>query len=576
VTGIHNISIHSLKIETSVRSVYSVVKNAILILFLLSNAIAYSQNIPYENAVVSSANELASEVGIKILKSGGNAIDAAVGTAFALAVVYPQAGNLGGGGFIVLHTEKGFETSIDFRETAPLLSSKNMYLDNNGNVISELSTTGQLASGIPGSVAGLLFALEKYGTKSREEILSYAIDLAEKGFHINKELAHSFNYHRSDFNQFVSSSKVFGKKFSEGILFVQTDLANTLKEISAKGRDGFYKGTVADKIVAEMKNGNGIISLSDLENYKPVERNVIKGTYRGYDIITMGSPSSGGTCLIYLLNILENFDLKSLGKGSFHFVNILAEAMKRVYSDRSEFMGDKDFYNMPVDKLISKSYAWERFENFKLGESISSTEIKPGNADKESPQTTHLSAADAKGNMVSLTTTLNDVFGSKVVVDGAGFLLNNEMDDFSVKPGVPNIYGLVGNEANSIQPGKRMLSSMTPTIILKDNKPFLVIGSPGGGKIITAVLQSIINVIDFDMSVENAVDAPRFHHQWLPDLLQLENSYASNMVIRELKEIGYTVKIISDFARVEAIKFNPDGTLTGHSDRRGSGKALGF
>jgi gamma-glutamyltranspeptidase/glutathione hydrolase len=552
------------------------VKCFLISVLVLSFSSAYSQNIPYENAVVSSANELASEVGIKILKSGGNAIDAAVGTAFALAVVYPQAGNLGGGGFIVLRSEKGFETSIDFRETAPLLASKNMYLDNNGNVIEDLSTTGQLAAGVPGSVAGLLYALEKYGSKSREEILSYSIELAEKGFYINQELANSINFHRSDFNQFTSSFKIFGRKFKNGDLFKQIDLANTLKEISAYGRDGFYKGIVADKIVAEMKNGNGIISLSDLENYKPVERKVIKGTYRGYDIITMGSPSSGGTCLIYLLNILESFDLKSLGKGSIPFVNILAEAMKRVYSDRSEFMGDKDFYNMPVDKLISKSYAKERFENFRLNETIPSSEIKPGNADKESPQTTHLSVADSKGNMVSLTTTLNDVFGSKVVVDGAGFLLNNEMDDFSVKPGVPNIYGLVGNEANAIAPGKRMLSSMTPTIVLKEGKPFLVIGSPGGGKIITAVLQSIINIIDFDMSVENAVDATRFHHQWLPDVLQLENGYASKIEIRELNEMGYEVKIISDFARVEAIMYNPDGSLSGHSDRRGSGKALGF
>lgn len=552
-------------------------KSIILVLaFLLSLSEIYSQSVSYDNAVVSSANELASEVGIKILKSGGNAIDAAVGTAFALAVVYPQAGNIGGGGFIVLRKDKGFETSIDFRETAPSQSFKNMYLDKDRNVIPELSTTGQLASGVPGSVAGLLFALEKYGTKSREEILSYAIELAEKGFHINQELANSFNNHRSDFNQFTGSSKIFGKKHKANDLLIQIDLANTLKEISANGRDGFYKGTVADKVVAEMKNGNGIISYSDLESYKPVERKVIRGTYRGYDIITMGSPSSGGTCLIYLLNILENFDLKSLGRASVPFVNVLAEAMKRVYSDRSEFMGDKDFYNMPVDELISKSYAKERFRDFRLNEIIPSIEIKPGNADRESPQTTHLSVADSKGNMVSLTTTLNDVFGSKVVVDGAGFILNNEMDDFSVKPGVPNIYGLVGNEANAIEPGKRMLSSMTPTIILKNSKPFLVIGSPGGGKIITAVLQSIINVIDFDMPLDDAVNAPRFHHQWLPDLLQIENSYASNVQVRELKEIGYSVKIIPDFARVEAIKYNPDGTLTGHSDRRGSGKAVGF
>lgn len=554
----------------------NVVKCILIIFLLLLFNSAHSQNIYYKNAVVSSANELASEVGVKILKNGGNAIDAAVGTAFALAVVYPQAGNLGGGGFIVFRSENGFETSIDFRETAPLLSSKNMYLDKEGNVIQDLSTTGHLASGIPGSVAGLLYALEKYGTKSRAEILSYAIELAENGFYINQELANSLNHHRSDFKAFSGSAKIFNKKFKANDLFVQTDLANTLKQISEKGFDGFYKGNVADLIVAEMKRGNGIISLKDLEDYKPVERRVIKGTYRGYDVITMGPPSSGGTCLIYLLNILESFDLKNLGKGSVPFVNILAEAMKRVYSDRSEFMGDLDFYNVPVDKLISKSYAANRFSNFTLGETIPSSEIKHGNPDKESPQTTHLSVADSKGNMVSLTTTLNDVFGSKVVVDGAGFLLNNEMDDFSVKPGVPNIYGLVGNEANAIQPGKRMLSSMTPTFILKDKKPFLVVGSPGGGKIITAVLQTIINIIDFDMSVKDAVDAPRLHHQWLPDILQLENSYASNQQIRELKEIGYDVKIISDFARVEAIKYNPDGTLEGHSDRRGSGKALGF
>lgn len=566
----------SYRLKTFANFVFFAVKCfLIFVLFFSFNSI-HSQNISYNNAVVSSANELASEVGIKILKSGGNAIDAAVGTAFALAVVYPQAGNIGGGGFIVLRSEMGFETSIDFRETAPFLSSKNMYLDKDGNVIPELSTTGHLASGIPGSVAGLLYALEKYGTKSREEVLSYSIELAEKGFNINKELAHSINYHRSDLNSFSGSSKIFGKKFNANDLLVQTDLANTLKEISAKGTNGFYKGLVAEKIVDEMNRGNGLISLQDLENYKPVVRNVIKGSYLGYDIVTMGSPSSGGTCLIYLLNILENFELRSLGKGSLQYINILAEAMKRVYSDRSEFMGDKDFYNMPTEKLISKFYAKSRIENFKLGETIPSDEIKHGNPDKESPQTTHISVADSKGNMVSLTTTLNDIFGSKVVVDGAGFLLNNEMDDFSVKPGVPNIYGLIGNEANAIQPGKRMLSSMTPTIILKDNKPFLVIGSPGGSKIITAVLQSILNIIDFDMSVEDAVDSPRLHHQWFPDILQFENSYASNIIIRELKEIGYNVKIISDFARVEAIKYNPDGTLTGHSDRRGSGKALGY
>ena len=326
-----------------------------IIILLLTFSSLYSQN--YKNAVVSSANEIASEVGISILKQGGNAIDAAVGVAFALAVVYPQAGNIGGGGFIVLRSAEGYETSIDFRETAPRLSSKNMYLDSVGNVIADLSTLGHLASGVPGSVAGLLYALEKYGTMPREKILSYAIELAEKGFKINKELANSINNNRNDFNKFEGSSKIFGKKFRQNELFIQADLANTLKEISLKGRDGFYKGIVADLIVAEMQKGKGIITHEDLANYKPVERKVIKGKYKEYDIITMGPSSSGGICLIYLLNILENFNLKSHGKTSIEYINLLSEAMKLVYADRSEYMGDMDFYEVPVDVLISKSYA---------------------------------------------------------------------------------------------------------------------------------------------------------------------------------------------------------------------------
>ncbi len=547
-----------------------------IIIFLLTFSSLYSQNIYYKNAVVSSANEIASEVGISILKQGGNAIDAAVGVAFALAVVYPQAGNIGGGGFLVLRSSEGYETSIDFRETAPRLSSKNMYLDNEGNVIAELSTLGHLASGVPGSVAGLLYALEKYGTMPREKVLSYAINLAEKGFKINYDLANSINNNRNDFDKFEGSSKIFGKKFRQNELFIQNDLANTLKEISIKGRDGFYKGPVADMIVAEMLRGKGIITHEDLANYKPVERKVIKGKYKDYEIITMGPPSSGGICVIYMLNIVENYNLKSIGRASIDYINLLAETMKRVYADRSEFMGDLDFYKVPVDVLISKSYAKTRFEDIKFGEVTSSEKIKPGNISKESTQTTHLSVADSKGNMVSLTTTLNDTYGNKVVVDGAGFLLNNEMDDFSVKPGVPNIFGLVGNEANAIEPGKRMLSSMTPTLILKDSKPFMVVGSPGGGKIITSVLQTILNVIEFGMDIQDAVDAPRFHHQWLPDLLQVEKTLLSRNKMKKLSELGYDLKTVSDFGRVEAIIFNQDGTLSGHSDKRGSGKALGY
>jgi len=325
-----------------------------------------------------------------------------------------------------------------------------------------------------------------------------------------------------------------------------------------------------------MKRGNGIITLEDLASYNPVERKVLKGEYKNFDIITMGPPSSGGMCIIYLFNILENYNLKSLGRTSLDYINLLSEAMKRVYADRSEFMGDIDFYKVPIEELISKTYAKNRFENFQFGKVIASDNIEPGKIKKESTQTTHISAADSKGNMVSLTTTLNDSYGNKVVVDGAGFLLNNEMDDFSVKPGVPNIFGLVGNEANAIEPGKRMLSSMTPTIILKDSKPFMVVGSPGGGKIITSVLQTLLNVIEFDMDLQEAVDAPRFHHQWLPDLLQAEKNLLSRNMIKKLSDIGYELKFVSDFGRVEAVMFNSDGTLSGHSDKRGSGKAIGF
>ena len=557
------------------------IKIFLFVIVLYSHQFLYSQistgrSDSYRSGIVVSANEIASEVGVKIMQNGGNAIDAAVGTAFALAVVYPQAGNIGGGGFLVARLSDGREVSVDFRETAPLKSFRDMYLDSLGNVIPDLSTDGHLASGVPGSVAGLLYILDKYGTKTRAEILSYAINLAENGFHINGELANALNAYQSDFTKYPGSVKIFGKKFSEGDVLVQTDLANTLKAVSEKGRDGFYKGWVADKIIFEMKRGGGIISYDDLSNYKCLDRNVIRGTYRGYDLITMGPPSSGGICLLYLLNIVEKFDIRKLGFTGERYVNLLAEAMKLVYADRSEFMGDMDFFKVPVTALISKEYASERMKYFQFGVSRNASDVKPGNIFHESDQTTHISAADSKGNLVSLTTTLNDVFGSRVVVEGAGFLLNNEMDDFSVKPGVPNIFGLVGSSANAIEPGKRMLSSMTPVVITKDGKPFLVIGSPGGGKIITSVLQSILNMIDFEMPLDIAVDAPRIHHQWLPDVLQIERERITKKTIKKLTGIGYTVKQVHDFGRVEAIIFDNDGNMTGHSDRRGSGKAIGF
>lgn len=549
-----------------------------LILFLISSSgNLLPQTGFYENGVVSSANEIASQVGIDILKNGGNAIDAAVGTGFALAVVYPQAGNIGGGGFMVIHLSDGRNTSIDYREKAPLRAYREMYLDQQGDVIMNLSTLGNLASGVPGSVAGMLYALEKYGTKEKEEVLKYSFELAENGFHINRQLADNLNSYQKDFQNFSGTMEVFGGNFKEGDLLIQKDLAKTLKRIIDKGKDGFYGNETAALLVDEMINSNGIISYDDLAGYEAKERNVIEGTYRGYKIISMGPPSSGGISLVYLLNILENFDLNKNGYGSADNINIMTEAMRRVYADRSEFMGDADFVSVPFDILTNKNYAVKRMSDFKEGVAGSSRDIKHGDAYyRESDQTTHYSVADKYGNLVSVTTTLNDVFGNKVVVKGAGFFLNNEMDDFVSKPGAPNIYGLVGNEANSIQPGKRMLSSMTPAIIFKNDKPFLILGSPGGGRIITTVLQTLVNIIDFNMSLQEAVDAPRFHHQWLPDEIQIEKNYTDGNITDQLEKIGYSVRIINDFGRVDAVQFTEDGKMTGYSDRRGSGKAIGY
>lgn len=546
-----------------------------LLFFVTLVSQAYSQT--YENGAVSSAHRLATEAGVDILRRGGNAIDASVGVGFVLAVVYPQAGNIGGGGFMVMHLKDGRNTSIDYREKAPLLAGRNMFLDVNGNIIDGLSTIGSLAAGVPGSVAGMLYALEKYGTMDRASVLKYAIDIADTGFVAEERLAGAINSYRKDFEKFGGSKAVFGQGLTAGEIFVQKDLAETLRKIADEGRDGFYKGRTAQLIVEEMKISNGIISHEDLESYEPKERNVMKGTYKGYEIISMGPPSSGGISLIYMLNILENFDLRTMGYASVESVQLMTEAMRRVYADRSEFMGDVDFVNVPWDILTSKVYAERRMQDFTPGTASSSAVISPGDAYyRESDQTTHYSVADKSGNLVSTTTTLNDVFGNKVVVTGAGFLLNNEMDDFSSKPGTPNIYGLVGNEANAIEPGKRMLSSMTPTIIFKNNKPYLILGSPGGGRIITTVLQTFLNIAEHGKTLQEAIDLPRFHHQWLPDEIQFEKDLGSDLTRSDLKKMGYTTKDISDFGRVDAIMFDENGTMTAHTDKRGYGFSSGF
>lgn len=549
----------------------------VFIFFFSFTSISCSQSNSYKNGVVSSSQEIASEVGIEILKKGGNAVDAAVGTGFALAVVYPQAGNIGGGGFMLIHLKDGTNTSIDYREKAPLLAKRDMFLDESGEVIPDLSTLGNLAAGVPGSVAGMLYALEKYGTMSRSEVMNYSIDLAEEGFFINDGFANLLNQYQNTFAKYPGTMKVFGGNFKGGDKIVQKDLANTLRKIRDEGINGFYEGDVAEKIVNEMNMTNGIISFEDLKKYEPKERNVLKGNYRGYEIISMGPPSSGGISLIYLLNILEKYDLRKNGYGSERNIQLMTEAMRRVYADRSEFMGDADFVSVPVDILTSKVYAERRMMDYSEDSASKSINIKHGDAYyRESDQTTHYSAADGDGNLVSVTTTLNDVFGNKVVVEGAGFFLNNEMDDFVSKPGVPNLYGLVGSEANSIVPEKRMLSSMTPTFVFREGKPFLVVGSPGGGRIITTVLQTIVNIIDYDFELGRAIDLPRFHHQWYPDEIQIEKNFPDENVKSELINRGYLLKEIQDFGRVDAIMFLNDGTMTGYSDRRGYGKALGY
>lgn len=546
----------------------------------------FKSGVTGKNGMVVSASKYASQVGLEILEKGGNAIDAAVAMGFALAVTYPQAGNIGGGGFMVIRTKDNHITSIDYREKAPASSTRNMFLDAQGNFLPDKSQVGHLSAGVPGSVAGMLFALEKYGTMKREDILIPAIKLAEDGFEIEDRFAESLNSNYDKFSRFPSTKKVFtkgGLKFSAGELFIQKDLANTLKLISIHGSDGFYSGIVAELIEKEMQQGGGIITKQDLLDYKPVERKPVSANYKGYEIYSMAPPSSGGIALIQLLNMMENESIPNRNSAYYgvedysRYMHVMTESMKRVYADRSEYLGDPDFWKVPVNGLINEKYSQDRRKEIKEI-STPSGEIKPGSVQVyESDQTTHYSVIDKDGNMVSVTTTINNTYGSFVVVDGAGFMLNDEMDDFASKPGEPNMFGLVGNEANAIQPNKRMLSSMTPTIILKDGNPFMVVGSPGGGKIITSVFRVIVNVIDFNMALDSAIDMPRFHHQWLPEYIQYETGAFDDEVLTKLREKGHELKEVGDFGRVEGILIDwKNRTYYGHSDRRGYGKAMGY
>jgi gamma-glutamyltranspeptidase/glutathione hydrolase len=554
---------------------------ALLILLFGFSESASRRPVKALNGMVVSSDSLATQVGVEILKKGGNAVDAAVAVGFALAVTYPQAGNIGGGGFMVIRMANGETVTIDFREKAPMKASENMFLDENGNFVPEKSQVGHLSVGVPGSVAGLLLALEKYGTMSRREVLEPAIELAEKGFIVNEGLANAFKNAFEHFKKFPSTMRYFsknGQPYSAGDRLVQKDLAKVLKLIRDKGRDGFYKGKVADLIVEEMKRGGGLITYEDLENYQPVLRKPVVGNYRGYEIISMGPPSSGGVCLIELLNILENFDLKKYGFGSSYTIHYLVEAMKRVYADRAEYLGDPDFVQIPLDKLLSKEYAKELASEIDTFYATPSSRIiRSVSPTSEGVHTTHYSVVDRWGNVVAVTTTINSYFGSMVAVDGAGFFLNNEMDDFSAKPGAPNQFGLLGSKANSIQPGKRMLSSMTPTIVLKNGKPFLVLGSPGGSTIITSVLQVILNVVDFGMNIQEAVDSPRIHHQWYPDQIFFERRGLPRDVIENLERRGHKLVERAGYqGEVQAILIDENGVKYGAVDPRGYGLAMGY
>ena len=526
------------------------------------------------NGAVVSAHPLASKVGVQILKQGGNAFDAAIATQLALAVVYPGAGNIGGGGFLVAHLKNRKNIAIDYREKAPAKASRDMYLDSAGNPQMHLSQDGHLAAGVPGTIAGL-FATHKYASLPFAKLIQPAIDLAENGFAITAAEAASLNYTKEEFKKLNTSPVAFVKNapWKTGDTLIQKDLANTLKRIRDNGQKGFYSGETAKLIVAEMNKANGIISYDDLENYRTKERIPDVFNYKGNIIVTMPLPSSGGIILQQMMKMIAK---RNIGKMKFQTaasVQLMTEVERRAYADRAEFLGDPDFVKVPVKKLTSDAYLSERMKDYAADKAGNSTITKPGLIG-ESEETTHLSIADNKGNVVSVTTTLNGGYGSRTVVGGAGFILNNEMDDFSVKPGVPNMYGAVGNEKNAIAPGKRMLSSMTPTIVLRNNKPYLVVGTPGGTTIPTSVYQTLVNILEFGMSAEDAVNKPKFHHQWLPDHLFVEKDF-DETVKKQLEAMGYKVITRGQIGRTEVIQIKGKQIIA-VGDKRGDDAAEGY
>ncbi len=533
------------------------------------------KNGQFRRASVSSAHPLASMVGAAIMEQGGNAFDAAIATQLALAVVYPTAGNIGGGGFMLARQNNGEMIGLDYREAAPSKASRDMYLDKNGNAITSLSQFGQLASGIPGTIAGL-FATLPYAKLPFKTLIQPAIDLAEKGFVITEKQVNSFNSERDVFIKNNNHPIAFVKenKWKLGDTLIQKELAATLKRIQKDGAKGFYDGETAKLIVAEMQKGNGIISLEDLSNYTAKFRNPLEFDYRGHHIISFAPPSSGGILINQMLKMIEKYPMGSFGFQSLKSVQLMIETERRAYADRAEHMGDPDFWKVPVKTLTSDKYLAERMSDYSPDKAGVSSAIKAGII-HESEETTHISIVDAAGNMVSITTTLNGGYGCKAVVNGAGFLLNNEMDDFSVKPGVPNMYGAIGGEANAIEPGKRMLSSMTPTLVLKNRKTYLIIGTPGGTTIPTSVYQGLVNVIDFNMTASDAINKPKFHHQWQPDMVMVEKNFDANTK-KQLIGMGYKINERDGIGRTEAIRLLSDGKRETAADKRGDDSVAGF
>lgn len=533
-----------------------------------------------KSAMVSVQEAVAAEVGLQVLRDGGNAVDAGVAVALALAVTLPRAGNLGGGGFMMVHdAETGETRAIDYREMAPASATRDMYLDADGNADSTLSRFHGLAVGVPGTVAGMQLALETYGTMTLEQAAAPAIRLAEDGILVTADLADSLKALEKRMKTWPATAAIFYKEdgsfYEPGDVLKQPDLAATLKKIAAEGPDGFYKGEVAERIAASVQEAGGSMTVEDLANYRAVIRAPVTGTYRGHEIVSMPPPSSGGTHIIQILNVMEGYPIGFLGHNSSDTIHLMAESMKRAYADRSEYLGDPDFVDVPVKALTSKDYAAKIREGISLNRATPSATIKPGKlAPYESDQTTHFSIVDKDGNAVSNTYTLNFSYGSGMTAAGTGVLLNNEMDDFSAKPGVPNAYGLIGGEANAVEPGKRPLSSMSPTIVLKDGKPFLVTGSPGGSRIITTTLQVISNMIDHGMNVAEATHAARIHHQWLPDEIRVEQGGLSRDTVAALEAKGHTIAVKSVMGSTQSIHVDTDkGLLLGASDPRRTGSA---